>query len=576
MYCPGIGQPARYGSQDWPPLVIWPLFIGCLLLPVPPNCYHDTMKTFTSEIFSKNAKIQDVLGVVKVLLKDAILSSDERRILSEILVCPTDDLIADIKNRICSREDPLGESWCYIKGPAERRPLGQTFSPRKIISEMIEWGRRQNKTIARIVDPGAGSGRYTIAGLKAFPEACAVAVEKDPTMALILRANLAINGVADRTEVIVGDFREIHLPKINGATFFVGNPPYVRHHVIEANWKEWYTRMLARFGHKGSQLAGLHLHFFLKTLELSSPGDIGCYVTSAEWMDVNYGLALRSLLTNGLGGKEVFWLDPKIQVFEDAFVSAVVTGFTPRVHRKNLTFKSITDVSDLGSLSGRCVVKQSRASIEPKWSIFVRKGPSERREGFIELGDLFRVSRGQVTGLNRVWIASSETPNLPDRYLVPAITDAHDITKAKEGVIDDLSGLRRVVSIPKCLEDVEGEERGSVETFLRWAQSMGASETYIAKHRKPWWHVSLKDPAPIVMTYMGRRPPVFALNKGGARLINVAHGLYPVQDIKPDRLVRLVGWLNQNVKIDSGRIYAGGLAKFEPGEAMRIPIPEQV
>lgn len=534
------------------------------------------MKSQPSEILSKNPKIQDVLGVTKAILKDATISSAERKILSKIQDIPPENNLTDLIDRIHSGEDPLGEAWCCINGPVDRRNQGQTFTPRTVITEMIEWGRRQNKTIIRIVDPGAGSGRYTIAGLKAFPNTCAIAVEKDPAMALIMRANLTAHGLADRTKVIIGDFREIRLSKINGTTFFVGNPPYVRHHNIEHIWKEWYTKTLAHFGHKGSQLAGLHLHFFLKTLELSSPGDIGCYVTSAEWMDVNYGQALRSLLTNGLGGREVFWLDPEVQVFEDALVSAVVTGFTPGVHRKSLTFKSIANVSDLGSMSEGCVVEQTRASAEPKWSIFVRKGQSEKREGFIELGDLFRVSRGQVTGLNRVWIASSETHNLPDRYLVPAITDAHDITKAKGWVIDNFSDLRRVVSLPKCFDNVSEEEREPVETFLRWAQSMGASETYIAKHRKPWWHVSLKDPAPIVMTYMGRRPPVFALNMAGARLINVAHGLYPVQDIKPDRLVRLVGWLNQNVRIDSGRIYAGGLVKFEPSEAMRILIPELV
>ena len=75
------------------------------------------------------------------------------------------------------------------------------------------------------------------------------------------------------------------------------------------------------------------------------------------------------------------------------------------------------------------------------------------------------------------------------------------------------------------------------------------------------------------MTYMARRPPRFVRNVCGARLINVAHGLYPRIPISDDVLDLLVEWLNSNVSINSGRTYAGGLIKFEPGEVTRLRIP---
>ena len=75
---------------------------------------------------------------------------------------------------------------------------------------------------------------------------------------------------------------------------------------------------------------------------------------------------------------------------------------------------------------------------------------------------------------------------------------------------------------------------------------------------------------------MGRRPPVFAINKVRAQLINIAHGLYPRQDFTGDQLTRLVSWLNVNVSQESGRMYAGGLTKFEPSEAMRILVPQSL
>ena len=55
----------------------------------------------------------------------------------------------------------------------------------------------------RIVDPGAGSGRFVLAAGQAFPKARLVAVEMDPLAALMLRANLTVRGMAERATVLV-------------------------------------------------------------------------------------------------------------------------------------------------------------------------------------------------------------------------------------------------------------------------------------------------------------------------------------------------------------------------------------
>jgi len=75
----------------------------------------------------------------------------------------------------------------------------------------------------------------------------------------------------------------------DGRTLYIGNPPYVRHHQIDPAWKRWLLKTAAARGHHASGLAGLHIHFFLATAEHGSPGDAGVFITSAEWLDVNYG-----------------------------------------------------------------------------------------------------------------------------------------------------------------------------------------------------------------------------------------------------------------------------------------------
>lgn len=518
-----------------------------------------------------------VLGVAKALIGAARVTAGERRVLSDVAKSLDIALVDAVRTAVEAGQDPLGDAYCAINSPESRRARGQTFTPGHVVDGMLGWVKRQRKTVSRLVDPGAGSGRYTLAGLRAFPKAKAVAVELDPVVAIILRANLAAAGLAKRADVWVGDFRELELPRIEGPTLFVGNPPYVRHHDISPEWKGWYSSTLRRVGHEGSQLAGLHLHFFLKTLELSAEGDLGCYVTAAEWLDVKYGQALRQLLTNGLGGKDVFVVDPTVPVFGDAMVSAAITCFAPGSKRTELRFAEVSTEAELRKLAVGEPVAVAAAKAEPKWSFLVKGGRAEKPAGFVELGEMFKVSRGQVTGLNRVWVEGSDTPKLPPQFLLPAITDAADITRAKDQALISPKGLRRVVSLPRDLSDLDRRDKAAVERFLDWARSLGAHETYIAKHRSPWWSVSYgKRVAPIVMTYMGRRPPAFALNAVGAKLINVAHGLYPKQELNEEQLRRVVAWLNNNVSLDDGRVYAGGLTKFEPSEAMRILVPAEL
>ena len=83
----------------------------------------------------------------------------------------------------------------------------------------------------------------------------------------------------------------------------------------------------------------------------------------------------------------------------------------------------------------------------------------------------------------------------------------------------------------------------------------------------------MREPAPILATYMARRPPAFVRNAAEARHINIAHGIYPREPFPDSALDRLAEALRKAVRPEMGRTYAGGLVKFEPREMERIPVP---
>ena len=428
----------------------------------------------------------------------------------------------------------------------------------------------------RVIDPGTGSGRYLLAAARRFTKAALVGVELDPVAALMARANLAAAGCAGRAQIVLGDYRETGLGKIDGRTLYIGNPPYVRHHLVDRRWKRWLVEQAAAYGLPASQLAGIHIYFFLATVLTASKGDFGAFITSAEWLDVNYGSLLRRLFVGPLGGQRIVVVEPTAQPFPDAITTAAITYFEIGSRPESVKLKRVARTEQLAEPNGGRSVQRARLEDEARWSHLTRRS-CEAPEGFVELGELCRVHRGQVTGANKIWIAGPHSQGLPDSVLFPSVTRAKELFVAGDD-LTDASLLRRVIDIPAELEALDSEIRKCIEAFLAKARQWGANAGYVANNRRAWWSVGLRQPAPILATYMARRPPAFVRNSAAVRHINIAHGLYPRGPMSEAVLDRLANYLSRSTSLTQGRTYAGGLTKFEPREMERlmVPSPEQL
>jgi adenine-specific DNA-methyltransferase len=502
-------------------------------------------------------------------------SGAEQR-LSDAAARPDAGEVAQVRSLILAGEDPLGEAFCRLRGPAQRRPSGQTFTPGPVVQSMVGWAAR-TLTPARVVDPGTGSARFLAAAGRRWPHATLLGVETDPLAAMIGRATLAAAGLAGRAGITLGDYRSLRLAPAGGPTLFLGNPPYVRHHQIPAGWKSWLRSAAAGQGLAASGLAGLHVHFFLATALHAAPGDAGVLVTAAEWLDVNYGSLVRSLLLGPLGGESVHLLDPAVPAFADAAATTAIACFRPGRRPASLRLRRVARLADLGELAGGTAVPAPVLRTASRWTPLAGPaapagGRGRLPAGHVELGELCRVHRGQVTGANRVWVTAGNPAGLPGRCLFPAVTRASELFRAG-GTLATTARLRSVIDLPADLGELAPAELALVTRFLAGAEAAGAAGSYIACHRKPWWRVRLRAPAPILATYMARQPPAFVRNLAGARHVNIAHGLYPREPLPPAALDGLAAYLRRSVTRGQGRTYAGGLTKFEPGEMARLPVP---
>jgi hypothetical protein len=467
--------------------------------------------------------------------------------------------------------DAEGDAYCASVPAEARRAEGITLTPHWLVDRMIDQAAAAGR-FDTVVDPGAGSGRFSLAAARRFPQARVLAIERNPTLAALLRRSVRQEGLTSRVEVIEGDFRSFDLAT-SGRTLTIGNPPYVRHHDIEPAWKRWYGQGMSARGIAASQLAGLHAHFMLRIAQRLRPGDAWCLVTAAEWLDNGYGSALRSLLCapGGMGLRSLWLAASDESVFPDALVSAVVVageaGAGP-------TAVGMGQLRAAGSTVTRAVDAEALLAAG-RWSPLCQPGPLQVASG-IEVGDLFRVTRGQVTGMNEAWVLPTDAPTAWQALSVPGVTRAREIIDGTVVAPDARLRLKRVIDLPREPDALEPALRDAAHALIERARRLGADRGYIARHRQPWFAVGMREPPAAFVSYMGRRPPVFQPNPQCVSFLNIAHGLYPRQPVEPANLLRVLAHLNATTGLYAGRVYGGGLAKFEPSDVSRLRLPASV
>ena len=280
---------------------------------------------------------------------------------------PSPQTLKALREEIAAGLDPLGAAFCALQSPEARRPMGATYTPTAIVESMATWAASTSKP-ARAIDPGSGSARFALALGRRLPSVQLLAVELDPLAAILARANLHTAGLGSRSSVLVRDYRSVAIPRIDGQTIYLGNPPYVRHHQIGSKWKAWLVATAQERQLSASQLAGLHVHFFLATAQLGRTGDRGAFITSSEWLDVNYGSLVRELLLDGLGGQAIHVIAPEALPFDDAYTTGAITCFEVGSKPKSIRLRRVKSTADLKKLDGGQAVRRERLLEARRWS----------------------------------------------------------------------------------------------------------------------------------------------------------------------------------------------------------------
>jgi predicted RNA methylase len=474
----------------------------------------------------------------------------------------------------------------------ERRRLGQFATPIDLAKEIVSYGLKiQNSNSISFLEPALGTGAFYSALLseldksdKVLDSAFGVEIDSD-------YYNAASSLWGKSIDILKGDFTTANC--LCKTTFLISNPPYVRHHFMSQEQKIALNKAVsAETGIQLSGLSGLYCYFILLAHKWLALDAISGWLIPSEFMDVNYGTAIKKYLLNNVHLLRIHRYDPNDEKFDDALVSSCVVWFKNEIvdgdYEVEFSYGGTHENPQISKKVNRSVLEHAH-----KWTHYPAKDTLFVKEEFPTLGDFFNVKRGLATGDNDFFILTKEQieqHNLDMAFFCPILPSPRHL-KVNE-VFQDENGYPALEPQRFLLNCTLSENEVKLNYPQLWNYLESGEKTtgskYLCKNRKIWYLQEQRTPTPFLCSYMGRGgrssslPFRFILNHSGAVATNSYLMLYPKEPIakainaNPQIVVKVWHALKEITAVDlvsEGRVYGGGLKKIEPKELSKVKCP---
>lgn len=483
----------------------------------------------------------------------------------------------------------MQESIDLQKGIDARRRLGQFSTPFDLAKEIASYGLTLLPDHEILfLEPCIGSGAFFSALLNTVGSSYeikkAAGIEIDPVYYDCAVQLWNASGI----DLIYGDFTS--LCPTGKYNLVLTNPPYVRHHYLTRDGK---TRLLEiesqETGIALSGLAGLYCHFLLLSHKWLAPGAVCGWLLPSEFMDVNYGTAIKEYLLHHVRLLRIHRYAPEKSLFPGALVSSCVVWY--RNERADDDYE--IELSFGGSHEKPLQTKQVRKSelmTERKWTRFPVNEIRLKERAGNTLGDFFEIKRGLATGDNEFFILQRERIRelgLDMRFFKPVLPSPRNLKT--DLILSDSNGIPQIEPQYFLLDCALPEQEIAKQHPATWDYLQSGIETtsnkYLCRNRKKWYCQEQRPASRFLCSYMGRgkngRSPIrFILNQSEAVATNSYLMLYPKASLaqaisqNPNAVYQIWEALRaiHGYEIEAeGRVYGGGLKKIEPRELAKVP-----
>lgn len=372
----------------------------------------------------------------------------------------------------------------------------QVSTPPRVISLFWELVRQFRPYPARVLDLGAGDGRFAKDGQ--YLSYAGVEIDPRASRSAVLPSNAKLHtGCAFQTP---GNRYDICL----------GNPPYVRHHDIERPWRKRIAGNIQNeLGLALSGIGNLYLYFLCLGLMKTHAQGLVALIIPFEWVSRPSAKPIRQLITTMGWNVSIYRFEAAI--FDDVLTTASITIIDK--NNKNGAWNFL-DISPDFKISVRSGISGNRHSLLPyslRGRLWARRGISPGGQKTFTLTEEERIRAG-----------------LHKRDVLPCVTTLRNLPTTVRELNWKVFKCHFVDAGQRCWlvksANVKLSER--VRKYLRSVHKEGR-QTYACMHQHPWYRYE-NPPVPKLVFHSGfmKRGPKIVLNSIGAQVVGSVYGIH--------------------------------------------------
>lgn len=339
------------------------------------------------------------------------------------------------------------------------------------------------------------------------------------------------------------------------------NPPYVRHHLLDADTLKKYRGLFSEISIL-KNTADLWAYFMIKSaLHLKPNGSLGAILPWA-FLQADYAQPLREWLFNNFQEIKLLALSDKyFEQAEERVILVWLKGYTQKCTSLQIgSAKDITQPITFTDLTHENW-NSNRVLYRVGDDIETTLATLKNVYGFTPLGDHVDVKIGVVTGADKYFIMSSQKvkENGIDRnHLIPILTTSKSFPDL---INKGPRSLKKLVRINK-------KHYTKYRSFI----SKGIAKKYQTRAhstlRTPWYAVKIGKTPDAFFPYRTSKIPYLLLNTHNIQCTNSIHRIYFkekfTQAEKQWIQVSLLSLMGQLSLESNSKTYGRGLLKIEP------------
>lgn len=235
-------------------------------------------------------------------------------------------------------------------------------------------------------------------------------------------------------------------------------------------------------------------------------------------------------------------------------------------------------LDELETMSHRVTLSRDDLLKATKWEPLLQGRRQETAPGWVELQTLATFRRGIATGANGFFLLSKERLallNISPERCFPCVGRANDVAGLIYRPEDFASAAAKgdklyLLNLSDPLTEAE-------KLYVQEGEEQSLTKRFLLANRRPWYSMEQRPVAPIWGAVFGRGDLKFVFNEAGVRSLTNFHCLYPASgDTVLHKALTLC--LNATSVREAsklhGRVYGGGLNKFEPNDLKSIQVPD--